>query len=66
MKETTRSEDGTQEDSDELLRNYRPVAIKAVLAACAVKREPSKPAPPNLESFGPLPDGFHMPHEIDD
>ncbi|TCN36523.1 hypothetical protein EV184_101516 [Sinorhizobium americanum] len=66
MKETTRSKDATEERSDELLRNYRPLAIKAVLAGCAVKREPPKPAPRIPEPFGPLPDGFHMPHEVDD
>ncbi len=66
MKKTTRPEGDTEEHSDELLRNYRPLAIKAVLAGCAVKPEPPKPAPRRQESFGPLPEGFHMPHEIDD
>ncbi|WP_153045240.1 hypothetical protein [Sinorhizobium americanum] len=66
MKNTTRSGSGSEEGSDELLRNYRPVAIKAVLAGCAVKREPPNPAPRIPKPFGPLPDGFHMPQELDD
>ncbi|ULJ74620.1 hypothetical protein [Rhizobium gallicum] len=60
------TESKSEESSDELLEHYRPIALRAVLAACAVKGEHKKPATvQDLEIFGALPEGFHMPHDLE-
>lgn len=54
-------------DATQLLRHYRPLGLKAVLAACIVKRHANEPArveQPGI--FGNLPEGFHMPQTPDD
>ena len=53
-------------EPDPLLRNYKPLALKAVLAASVVKREAMKPPVQEPEPFGPLPEGFHMPQPLDE
>lgn len=50
---------------DELLQNYRPVALRAVAAAHEIKGKASARTPPEEPTFGPLPEGFHMPIELD-
>ena len=52
--------------SDELLGHYKPLAIKAVLAVCAVRTQPIEPVVAPSIYAGPLPEGFHMPLEPDD
>jgi hypothetical protein len=61
-----KSPDREEPDPDPLLSNYKPLALKAVLAGCAVKRETTKMRSQQPESFGPLPEGFHMPQPLDD
>ncbi len=51
--------------SDELLRHYKPLAIKAVLAGCTVKREPWQPKQVATEVLGQLPEGFHLPEGLE-
>lgn len=53
-------------EPDPLLKNYKPLALKAVLAGCAVKREATKRPAEEPQSFGPLPEGFHMPQPFDE
>jgi hypothetical protein len=51
----------------ELLSHYRPLALKAVLAACAIKSQAKEPSHvPEPDTFGHLPEGFHMPQGLDD
>lgn len=56
----------TQEEQPDLVRNYRPVAIRSVIAAHAMvpKTRPEavcEPSPPGT-GFA-LPAGFHSPSE---
>ncbi|MGQ3213307.1 hypothetical protein [Shinella sp.] len=51
----------TREEKPDLIRHYRPVAIRSVLAAHAMiprKHEPVPPDPPAGTGFA-LPSGFH-------
>lgn len=52
--------------SPDLVANYRPLQLKAVLAACAVKHR--EPPPPQEERFygTELPEGFHLPQSVYD
>lgn len=55
-----------QEDPPDLVRNYRPVAIRSVVAAHAMipKHRPETPAEPPVSDMGfALPAGFHSPPE---
>ncbi|KQX16304.1 hypothetical protein ASD01_07045 [Ensifer sp. Root423] len=55
-----------QETLPSLVEHYRPVQLKAVLAARAIKhREP--PPPPEERQYGSqLPEGFHLPQSVYD
>ncbi|MEI2302469.1 hypothetical protein [Ensifer sp. MJa1] len=60
-------EKGQPDPAPDLVAHYRPVQLKAVLAACAVKYR--LPEPPSREewSYGtPLPEGFHLPQSVHD
>ncbi|TDW32931.1 hypothetical protein EV128_106275 [Rhizobium azibense] len=60
------TEPKSEESSEELPEHYLPIALRAVLAACAVKGEHKKPAAvQDLEILGVLPEGFHMPHDLE-
>ncbi|MCA1441700.1 hypothetical protein I6F07_16015 [Ensifer sp. IC4062] len=57
---------GTEEKPSDLVDHYRPLAMKAVLAALSVKAEATRPPPEDSEPVLAvnLPWGFHLP--IDD
>ena len=57
--------DGSAAD---LVGHYRPLGLKAVLAAFAVKAPPPEPRQDEERDFGTqLPPGFHMPwNDYDD
>jgi hypothetical protein len=67
MGKTMSTEHKTKQESTELVSHYRPLGLKAVAAACAVKGERKKPVhvEQDIEAFGHLPEGFHMPQELD-
>ncbi|WP_429810129.1 hypothetical protein [Ensifer sp. B1-9] len=50
-----------------LVEHYRPVQLKAVLAAFAVKHREPPPSPPEERFHGSqLPEGFHLPQSVYD
>jgi hypothetical protein len=51
--------------SDELVKNYRPLALKAVLAVLSIQGKTVEPKPRELPEYGQLPEGFHVPLELD-
>ncbi len=56
-----------QETLPSLVEHYRPVQLKAVLAACAVKYRAQPPLPAEERSYGSqLPEGFHLPQSVYD
>ncbi len=56
-----------QETLPSLVEHYRPVQLKAVLAACAIKhREPPPPLPEERQYGSQLPEGFHLPQSVYD
>ena len=55
-----------QPETVELVRNYGPLGIKAVLAAVAIKGQNLRPKDvPRPTGMG-LPDGFHWPEDLND
>jgi hypothetical protein len=67
MNEEMRTSHRAEGDARELLSYYRPLGLKAVLAACAIKSRAEQPSlVPEPEMFGHLPEGFHMPQGLDD
>ena len=49
-----------------ILENYRPLAIRAVAAACVIRPQPSPPPQPDepVYAASDLPPGFHMPQSV--
>ncbi|MDO9417925.1 hypothetical protein [Pararhizobium sp.] len=59
------SDENRHKPQDDLLLRYKPLGLKAVVAAHEVKGK-AEPAALPVEPFsGPLPEGFHMPMELD-
>ena len=56
-----------QDPPPSLVEHYRPVQLKAVLAAFAVKHREPPPSPPEERFHGSqLPEGFHLPQSVYD
>ncbi|WP_143348507.1 hypothetical protein [Ensifer adhaerens] len=56
-----------QEALPSLVEHYRPVQLKAVLAARAIKHREPPPPPPEERHYGSqLPEGFHLPQSVYD
>ncbi|MBD9540951.1 hypothetical protein IB276_15955 [Ensifer sp. ENS04] len=56
-----------QETLPSLVEHYRPVQLKAVLAARAIKHcEPPPPLPEERHYGSQLPEGFHLPQSVYD
>ena len=54
-------------EAPELLSHYRPLGLKAVLAACAIKSQAKERQPvPEPDTSGDLPEGFHVPQRLDE
>ncbi|RVI98417.1 hypothetical protein CN193_23735 [Sinorhizobium meliloti] len=51
--------------NDELVQNYKPLGLKAVVAAHEIKSKSEPVALPAQPIYGRLPEGFHMPFELD-
>ncbi|WP_164924392.1 hypothetical protein [Sinorhizobium fredii] len=54
-----------QKPHDELLQNYKPLGLKAVVAAHEIKVKSEPVVLPAEPVYGQLPEGFHMPIELD-
>ncbi|OCP05614.1 hypothetical protein BC374_25015 [Ensifer sp. LC13] len=56
-----------QDPPPNLVEHYRPVQLKAVLAACAIKHREPPPLVEQEQFHGSqLPEGFHLPQSVYD